>query len=93
MSKEKWLSEDEPLELVKEEDCEGIVFQIYIDDYGQSYHLAWRDPNTNEIKSWCCGTYNDYELDMQDIVDSILASKNIQIKTRTPAEVNEGDDN
>ena len=91
MNKEKWLSEDESLEFVKEENCKGIVFQIYMDDYGQSYHLAWRDPNTNEINSWCCGTYNDYEINMQDIADNVLASKGVQMKTRTrtPSEIKE----
>lgn len=84
MNKEKWLSKNESLEFVKEENCKGIVFQIYMDDYGQSYILAWRDPNTNKINTWCCGTYNDYELDMQDIADNVLA-----LRTRTPSEIKE----
>lgn len=56
---------------IKEVECKGIIFQIYKDDYSQSYHLAWRNSNTDEISTWCCGTYNDYKLDIEDIADYI----------------------
>lgn len=56
----------------KTEICKGIEFEIYRDDYGMSYFLAWRDPQTNKVKEWCCGTCNDYHWDMEDIADYIL---------------------
>ena len=66
---DRWLEENENFKLVRCEVVKGIQFQIYLDDYGQSYHLAWRDPLTDEVKSWCCGTYNDYKWDMEDIAE------------------------
>ena len=54
----------------KEELCNGTLFQVYYDDYGMSYHLAWKEPN-GEIKEWSCGMCNDYHLDMKDIADYI----------------------
>ena len=72
---ELWLKEDEYFKFVKEIECKEVIFQLYLDDYGQSYHLAWRDPKTNEVKSWCCGTYNSYEWDIEDIADYINEQK------------------
>ena len=50
----------------------GINFEVYLDDYGQSYVLAWINPRTKKIEQWCCGTYNVYQNDMEDIADHIL---------------------
>ena len=63
---------NESFKFVKLENCKGINFEVYSDDYGQSYVLAWIDPRTREIKTWCCGTYNDYQNDMEDIAEHIL---------------------
>ena len=64
---------NENFKFVKTENCKGINFEVYVDDYGQSFVLAWIDPHTKEIKQWCCGTYNDYQNDMEDIAEHILA--------------------
>ena len=45
----------------------NIEFEIYADDYGMSYFIAWKDPITKEVKEWCCGMGNDYETDLEDI--------------------------
>ena len=49
--------------LVKTIIQDGITFQVFLDDYGQSYLLVWEDPITHKEESWCCGTYNDYQND------------------------------
>jgi len=64
---------NENFKFVKTENCKGVNFEVYVDDYGQSFVLAWIDPHTKEIKQWCCGTYNDYQNDMEDIAEHILA--------------------
>ena len=51
----------------KHETCQDILFDVYYDDYGMSYHLAWISPRTGEIKEWSCGMCNDYHLDLGDI--------------------------
>ena len=63
---------DDNFTFLKTEKYKGISFDIYMDDYGQSYTLAWIDPNTEEISKWCCGTYNGFKDDMEDIADYIL---------------------
>ncbi len=55
----------------KEIVCKGICFELYYDDYGQCYTLVWEDPATHMISQWCCGTYNDYQNDLEDIADCI----------------------
>ena len=47
--------------------CKGHLFELYLDDYGMSYHLAWRDPLTKEVREWSCGMCNDYFYEMNDI--------------------------
>lgn len=45
----------------------GIYFEVYLDDYGQSYVLVWKDDSGN-VKEWCCGTYNgSYKEEAYDI--------------------------
>ena len=66
---EKWLKEDDTLKLLKIDEVKGILFQVYIDEPGQSFHLAWISPRTGEVKTWCCGTYNDYKREMEDIAE------------------------
>ena len=51
----------------KHELCDGILFDIYYDEYGMSYHLAWISPRTGEVRKWSCGMCNDYHIDMEDI--------------------------
>lgn len=58
---------DNNFKFFKYETNKGIDFEVYIDDYGQSFTLAWIDPITNAISQWCCGAYNDYRWDMEDI--------------------------
>ena len=61
LPKEIYLKNDlnEYFTFEKEEIYKGVLFQIYRDDYGMSYHLAWKEPN-GEIKEWSCGMCNDY---------------------------------
>ena len=61
LPKEIYLQNDlnEYFTFEKEEICKGVLFQIYRDDYGMSYHLAWKESN-GEIKEWSCGMCNDY---------------------------------
>ena len=61
LPKEIYLQNDlnEYFTFEKEEIYKGVLFQIYRDDYGMSYHLAWKESN-GEIKEWSCGMCNDY---------------------------------
>lgn len=70
------LKTDQYFTYEKTEICKGIEFEVYRDDYGMSYFLAWRDPKTNKIKEWCCGTCNDYYYEMQDIAEYCLERGN-----------------
>ena len=76
LPKEIYLQNDlnEYFTFEKEEICKGVLFQIYRDDYGMSYHLAWKEPN-GEIKEWSCGMCNDYYWDMEDIAEYINKKK------------------
>lgn len=47
--------------------CKNQQFEVYMDDYGQSFVLAWIEDG--EVREWCCGAYNDYYYDMYDIAD------------------------
>jgi hypothetical protein len=42
-----------------------------MDDYGQSFVLAWIDPINRKVQEWNCGSYNSYIFDMEDIAASI----------------------
>lgn len=66
---ECWLKNElnDSFSFIKKEIYEDVEFEIYLDDYGQSYFLVWIDPITKELQEWGCGTYNDYHLDMKDI--------------------------
>ena len=66
-----WLKEDDTFKFYSAEEYDGVLFEVYVDDYGQSFHLAWIDPETCEIQEWCCGSYNDYYFDMEDIAASV----------------------
>lgn len=56
---------------------DGISFEIYFNDYGQSYILMWKDPYTEKINQWNCGTYNDnYQMDLKDIARYINERNN-----------------
>ena len=57
---------------VKTEVVSGIEFEVYLDDYGMSYVLAWRDPINNTICEWGCGTCNDYHIEMLDIANYLV---------------------
>ena len=72
---EKWLKEDDTLKLFKVDEAKGILFQVYIDEPGQSFTLAWIDPTTNATAQWCCGSYNDYRWDMEDIAEYVNKQK------------------
>lgn len=41
---------NESFKYVKMENCKGINFEVYLDDYGQSYVLAWINPRTKKIE-------------------------------------------
>lgn len=57
---------------VKTEVVSGIEFEVYLDDYGMSYVLAWRDPRNNTICEWGCGMCNDYHIEMLDIANYLV---------------------
>lgn len=57
---------------VKSEECNGVYFEVYLDDYSMSYFLAWRVPETGEIQEWCCGMCNDYHQEMEDIAKYVM---------------------
>lgn len=65
------LDESDMCKFFKSEEYDGELFEVYLDDYGQSFHLAWRDPLNDQVKTWCCGTYNDYHWDMEGIAAHI----------------------
>lgn len=67
---ERSLSKKE-IVLVKTVIQDGITFYVFFDDYGQSYLLVWEDPITHKEGLWCCGTYNDYQNDLEDIAKYI----------------------
>ena len=68
-NRECWLKNElnDSFSFIKKEIYEGVEFEIYLDDHGQSYFLVWVDPITKKLQEWCCGTYNDYYFDMKDI--------------------------
>ena len=66
-----WLPENSSFEFYSAEEYDGELFEIYMDDYGQSFTLAWVDPVDKTIQEWNCGTYNNYIFDMEDIAASI----------------------
>ena len=62
-----WLIEDDNFKFYSAEEYDGVLFEVYMDDYGQSFHLAWVDPETLKIESWSCGSFNSYIWDVEDI--------------------------
>lgn len=64
------LKTDEYFTFVKKETCKGVEFEVYIDDYGMTYVLAWKD-ETGEVNTWGCGMCNDYHIEMEDIADYV----------------------
>ena len=66
-----WLPESSSFEFYSAEEYDGELFEVYMDDYGQSFTLAWIDPVDKTIQEWNCGTYNNYIFDMEDIAASI----------------------
>jgi len=78
VGKEHLLETSEYFNYIKTEICNGIEFEIYLDDYGMSFVLAYKHPLTNEIREWGCGTCNDYHWDMEDIAEYLnsLIQKN-----------------
>lgn len=65
--------ENDSFQYVKTEVVNNIEFEIYLDDYGQSYHLAWTNPATLTTETWCCGSYNDYHWDLEDVANYVSA--------------------
>ena len=47
------------------EKCGKRRFQIYVDDYGQCYVIAWEEEG--QVRQWACASYGSYYYDMQDI--------------------------
>jgi hypothetical protein len=80
------LETDENFKYYDTQMCKGLEFEIYMDDYGQSWHLAWIDPHTKEVNSWCCGSYNSFIFDMEDIADYVMGSVNYVPDTRRTEE-------
>ena len=83
-----WLETNDVFTFDKKEVCKGVEFEIYNDDYGQSTILAWKDEK-GEICQWCCGTYNDYHWDMEDIADNVNERKNRKM-TNTRVKLKDG---
>ena len=62
--------ENEYFTYFKEFKENGRRYEIYDDDYGQCFVIAWRDVETGDIDQWSCGAYNDYVLDLESIIES-----------------------
>lgn len=71
-----WLSENSSFKFYSAEEYDGELFEVYIDDYGQSFVLAWIDPVDRKVQEWNCGSYNSYIFDMEDIAASIKERRN-----------------
>lgn len=50
---------------VKKERRLETDFEIYCDDYGQSYVIAWLEDG--KLQEFCCGTFNDWQGELEDI--------------------------
>ena len=61
------LETNEFFTFLRTDKCKNQRFEVYMDDYGQSFVLAWVEDG--EVREWCCGAYNDYYYDMHDIAD------------------------
>lgn len=61
------LEEDDNFKIYSTVMCGGYYFEVYLDENGQSFTLAWENPSTGEVQEWNCGAYNDYRWDMRDI--------------------------
>lgn len=62
--------ENEFFKLVDQIFDNGNQYDIYKDDYSQSFVIAWRDASTDELHTYCCGSYNGYEWDLEGIIAS-----------------------
>lgn len=45
-------------------------YDVYLDDYSQSYVIAYKDRSDN-LHTLCCGAYCDYQWDLREIIDSM----------------------
>lgn len=72
--KEHYLANEENkyFSYIKSVNCKGVLFDIYDDDYGICYHLAWYDPKDDKVHDWSCGMCNEYYWDMEDIADIVV---------------------
>ena len=61
------LETNEYFTFLRTEECKNQQFEIYMDDYGQSFVLAWIEDD--KVREWSCGAYNDYFYDMHAIAD------------------------
>lgn len=49
----------------------NIDFEVYNDDYGECFYLAWIDPITKEAKECGCGTFNNnFHAEIENIANS-----------------------
>jgi hypothetical protein len=77
-----WLRETKEFRFYSAEEYDGELFEVYVDDYGQSFVLAWIDPVDCKVQEWSCGLYNDYTYDMEDIAAFIKERRNQVHKTK-----------
>ena len=63
------LEKDPRYPLIESKTINGILYEVYLDDYGQSYFIKWLDPKTHEISEAGCGTYCGYEDTLEYLVE------------------------
>jgi len=78
---EHYLETNDVFTFIKSVEHNGHIYEIYLDDYGQSYFIGYKDVITNEIEEICCGTYCDYEDTLEYIIEKQERKlKNVQSK-------------
>ena len=55
------LPENQYFTLIETRVIDGIEYEVYNDDYGQSFHIAYKNPKTGTVEELGCGTYCDFK--------------------------------
>ena len=78
---EHYLETSQYFTFIKSIEHNGRIYEIYLDDYGQSYVIGYKDIITDEIEELGCGTYCDYEYALEYIIEKQERKlKNVQSK-------------
>ena len=68
----RWKTVDDSSSVRDVVNYRGVEVKVYIDDYGQSYYIRWRN-KYNQIESANCGAYNpDYMGMIEYFIDNML---------------------